>query len=532
MTHETMRDDEMDTDGPSNAPPEGRLRALLIVLCAALALVVGGNSALAIALPDIAVDLQADQSQLTWVIDAYALTFAALLLTAGLAADRIGRRTVLAVGLSIFGLACIGSAFSPDATWFIALRALAGVGAAGVFPVTLSALVDAYPRERRTFAVGVWSGVSSAGAVVGTIIAGLLLETYWWGSVQLLFGGIALALLVPVGILVAQNRNPALSLDPMAALWSMVALAALVYAVIEGPKRGWLDPVTLGCAAVGLLGAAAFVRHQLRSRVPSLDVRLFRDRGLAAGSLIVTTQFFASLGLFVLTPQYVQIVLGYTPLGSSLALLVIPVGVGAGIALASALTPANGPRLPGVIGLAAMAIGFAVFAIGLAGGRQPSLVVLGVGLLVFGIGFGTGITPGTELIIQGLPANRRSVASAVNDITREVGGVFGIAVLSSVLLSAYRADIAPALTAAPPALRGVVESGAGAALGVADAAGAAGGPLADAARDAFAVGLASAMWVGAAVLLVSAVICTFLAPGRPQPPSAQDSDIDLKEISA
>ena len=499
---------------PHPALTPSRLRALLIVLCAGLALVVAGNSALAIALPDIAVDLGADQSELTWIIDAYALTFAALLLTAGIAADRIGRRTILVIGLLIFGLACIASAFSPDPTWFIALRALSGVGAAAVFPVTLSALVDAYPEDRRTFAIGVWSGVSSAGAVAGTIVAGALLEAFWWGSVQLLFGVVALIIIVPVLVLVAQSRNRSLSLDPLGALWSVVALAGLVFGVIEGPQRGWFDAITLLSLAVGVVGLAAFIVHQLRSTAPSLDVRLFRNRGLAAGSLIVTVQFFASLGFFVLTPQYLQIVLDYTPLGSALALLIIPVGVGAGIGLASALTSRYGPRIPGALGLLLMGVGFAVFATGLAEGLGASLWVMGAGVTVFGVGFGMGITPGTELIIEGLPAERRSVASAVNDITREVGGVLGIAVLSSILISSYRADISSALAGLPEQVQEIADSGAGAAIGIANSLGPDGENLATAAREAFAQGLGASMWVGAVILGVAAIITAIIAPRK------------------
>ncbi|SIT78660.1 MFS transporter [Microbacterium sp. RU33B] len=491
-----------------------RLRALLIVLCAALALVVAGNSALAIALPDIAADLRADQSQLTWIIDAYALTFAALLLTAGLAADRVGRRTILVIGLVVFGGASVASAFSPDPEWFIALRALSGVGAAAVFPVTLSALVDAYPEERRTFAIGVWSGVSSAGAVAGTIISGGLLEVFWWGSVQLLFGGVALALIVPVLSLVAQNRNPALSLDVVGAVWSVIALGGLVFGIVEGPQRGWLDALTLSALAVGSAGFVAFVVHQLRARVPSLDVRLFKNRGLAAGATIVTIQFFASLGFFVLSPQYLQIVLDYSPLGASLALLVVPLGVGAGIGASAALAKRFGARVPGSLGLLLMGVGFAVFGQGLLGGLEPSLWVLAGGVLVFGVGFGMGITPGTELIIEGLPAERRSVASAVNDITREVGGVLGIAVLSSILVAFYRDEIAPALEGLPTEVRDAADSGAGAALGIAEAFGPQGDALALAAREAFAVGLSASMFVGAVVLAVAAAIVVIVAPGR------------------
>lgn len=489
-----------------------QLRTLLIVLCAALALVVAGNSALAIALPDIAEDLSADQSQLTWIIDAYALTFAALLLTAGLAADRVGRRTILVIGLAIFGAANLASAFSPDPEWFVALRAVAGIGAAAVFPVTLSALVDAYPEERRTFAIGVWSGVSSAGAVLGTIVAGLLLEVFWWGSVQLLFGAVALALIVPVLFLVAQSRNPSLSLDVPGALWSVIALAGIVFGIVEGPQRGWLDPLTLASLGVGALGLVGFIVHQLRAKHPSLDVRLFRNRGLAIGAVIVTVQFFASLGFFVLAPQYLQIVLDYTPLGAALAFLIVPVGVGAGIGAADALAKRFGARIPGSLGLLLMGVGFVVIAVALPGGLDPNLWALGGGVLVFGVGFGMGITPGTELIIEGLPAERRSVASAVNDITREVGGVLGIAVLSSILISFYRTEIEPALVGLPAQLGEVVDAGAGAALGVAGSLGAQGEALAIAAREAFAVGFSASLFVGAIVLGIAALVTFAVAP--------------------
>jgi hypothetical protein len=182
--------------------------------------------------------------------------------------------------------------------------------------------------------------------VAGTIVSGALLQVFWWGSVQLLFGILVLALSVPVVLMVAQNRNRALSLDPLGALWSIVALAGLVYGVIEGPQSGWFAPATLIALALGVAGLTAFVVHQLRSKAPSLDVRLFRNRELAAGSIIVTVQFFASLGFFVLGSQYLQIVLEYAPLGAALALLVIPVGVGTGIGLSSTLTKRFGARCP------------------------------------------------------------------------------------------------------------------------------------------------------------------------------------------
>ncbi|MGL4175149.1 MAG: MFS transporter [Dermatophilaceae bacterium] len=490
------------------------LRALLLVLCAALALVVAGNSALTIALPDIAFGLSADQTALTWIIDAYALAFAAALLPAGIAADRVGRRTMLVAGLLVFGTAGLASAYSADPAQLIAWRALAGIGAAAVFPVTLSALVDAYPPERRGFAVAVWSAVSAAGAVAGTLVAGVLLEAFWWGSVQVTFGVAALALVPLTFRLVAQRRNPGLSLDPVGALLSAIALAAMVFAVIEAPRLGWSDPRTLAVGLGGIVVLAAFVRHELRTAAPALDVRLFRNRGLVAGSLLVALQFFASLGLFVLAPQYLQLVRDYGPFKAAAALLVIPVGVGAGTTVAEPAMRRVGARAPGAAGLALMAAGFAVMAATISTG---TLGWLAFGLVVFGVGFGLAVTPGTLLILEGLPPERRSVASAVNDITREVGGVLGIAVLSSVLLAGYRDQVAAALAdlqGAAPELRTAVADGAGTALGAASGLGPGGDDLSAAVREAFASGVSDALWVGAAVLAVATVLCGLLAPTR------------------
>lgn len=513
------------SDVDHSSPGASRLRVLLLVLCTALALVVAGNSALAIALPDLAVDLDADQTDLTWVIDAYALTFAALLLPAGIAADRVGRRTVLVAGLAVFGGAGLASALAPDVGWLIGLRALAGVGAAAVFPVTLSALIDAYPEQRRAFAVAVWSAVSAVGAVAGTILAGVLLEFFGWGSVQLALGGLALVLVIPVTLVVAENRDRALSLDPGGAAWSVVGLGALVYGVIEAPIRGWADPLVLSGLGAGLLGLAGFVRHELRTQAPSLDVRLFRSRGLSTGSLIVSAQFFASLGLFVLAPQYLQIVRSYSPLEAALALLVIPVGVGAGTGVAPGLLNRVGAKSVGAAGLGVMGVGFAVLAVVLLSG-ESGLAALATGLALFGLGFGLAVTPGTVLIVEGLPAERRSVASAVNDITREVGGVLGIAVLSSVLTSVYRAEVATAVPGLPPEVAEAVDRGAGTALGVAVGLGPADGEaLAAAARAAFTVGVGAAMAVGAAVLAAAALACALWGPTRTRPtPTAASAE--------
>lgn len=508
------------------APSPARLRLLLIALCIALALVVAGNSALAIALPDIAADLDASQSDLTWIIDAYALAFAALLLPAGIAADRFGRRTTLTVGLLIFAGANIVSGFSTDPETFIAWRAVAGAGAAAVFPVTLSALIDAYPAERRAFAIAVWSAVSAAGAVLGTLIAGGLLEVLEWPSIQFAFGAMAALLIIPTLILVAENKRPGLSLDPWGALWSAIGLAALVWAIIETPVLGIDDPLVIGAYVVAAFALTAFVVHELRTKEPALDVRLFRSRGLSTGSLIVSLQFFASLGFFVISPQYLQIVLELTPLGAAVALLAVAIGVGPGTAISTALIRRFGATVPGTLGLAVMGGGFALMA-GMLGTGDPNLWLAGLGVFVFGLGFGIAITPGTVLIIDGLPAERRSVASAVNDITREVGGVIGIAILGTILAVGYAASLETP-EGLPEELVEVIEESAGAGLAIAEEAPFGGDELAVEIRSAFEQGTADAFWVASGVTLGAAVLVAIIGPRGRRP---EDADADLHAVT-
>ncbi|WP_432488147.1 MFS transporter [Kineococcus sp. SYSU DK018] len=500
------------TQPPSASPAQ--LRALLVLLCTPLGLVIAANSSLALALPSVGADLRADQSALTWAVDAYSLFFAALLLPAGIAADRFGQRTLLVCGLLVFGAGNLASAFTTSAEALIALRAVAGVGAAAVFPVTLSALVSAYPPERRGFAIAVWSGVSAGGSVVGLLAAGALLELFWWGSVQVLFG-VAAALLVPgVLVLVAQERNPHLSLDLPGALLAVVALSGTVFAVLEAPVHGWTSAWVLLPLAVGVAGGAGFVLRELGTAEPALDVRLFRSRGLAVGSLLVVAQFFTALGLFTLLPQYLQIVPGYSPLQAALVLLALSVGAGVGSAVTGARGAGWGRRGPAAAGLLLMSAGFLGLAMAAGTGRLWQVLA---GLVVFGAGFGASMIPGTSLILEGLPPERRSVASAVNDITREVGGVLGIAVMSSVLVATYREDLLPALAVVPPSLAEVALGGAGPAQAAAQALGPAGEALRLAAADAFAAGFADAFVLASGVLAVAALTCGALAPSRRPP---------------
>jgi EmrB/QacA subfamily drug resistance transporter len=490
------------------------LGALLALMCTALALVIGANSSLSVALPDLAADLGATQTELSYVVNAYALVFAALLLPVGFAADRYGRRGFLVAGLAVFGAASLASAHvsSPEAV--IVLRGVAGLGAAAVMPATLSVLVDAFPPERRTFAVSVWAGVSGAGAMLGVLLSGVMLEFFWWGSVQVAYGVAAAVVAVAAFAVVSPSRNPSLSLDPVGGGLALVGLSGLVLGVIEGPERGWTDPLTLTALVVGLLALAGFVRWEATADAPMLDVRLFRNPGLAAGSALVFLQFFAAFGFFFLAPQFLQFVQGHDALGAALRLLPLALGIGPASNLGPKLLERFGSRWVGAFGMGQMAVAFALFA-QLGDGPYWRFAAA---LVVFGFGFGLAITPGTQLIIDGLPADRRTLSAAVNDVTREVGGALGGAVAASVLVAVYGAQLTT--TGLPEPAAEAAEEGVAAALGVAGQLGPQAAALVVSATSAFTDGYRVALLVGAAVLLAGAFVSGLVAPR--ETPAPQD----------
>lgn len=494
--------------------PSPSLGALLALMCAALALVIGANSSLSVALPDLAADVGASQTQLSYVVNAYALVFAALLLPIGIAADKYGRRAFLVAGLAVFGAASLASAYVDSPGAVIVLRGVAGLGAAAVMPATLSVLVDAFPPERRTFAVSVWAGVSGAGAMLGVLLSGVLLEFFWWGSVQLAYGVAAATVAVAAVAVVPPSRNPALSLDAVGSVLALVGLFGLVLGVIEGPERGWSDPLTVAALVVGVAALVGFVRYEATTPDPMLDVRLFRNPGLSAGSVQVFLQFFAAFGFFFLAPQFLQFVQGQDALGAALRLLPLAIGIGPASTLGPRLLERFGSRWVGAFGMGQMATAFALFAL-LGDGPYWRFAVT---LVVFGFGFGLAITPGTQLIIDGLPADRRTLSAAVNDVTREVGGALGGAVAASVLVAVYGAQLSTTGLPAPAAE--AAEDGIASALGIAGQLGPQGAALVTSAQDAFTAGYAAALLVGAAALLAGAVVGGLLAPSRTPEPSA------------
>src|SRR5262245_14474029 len=340
-----------------------RRKAVLRVMCLALMMVVAAVASLNMALPGIARDTGATQTQLQWIVDAYALAFAALLLPAGALGDRIGRRPVLLFGLGLYGGASLIALFAHSATQLIALRVLMGIGAAFVMPVTLSVITTVFPPEERGKAVGTWVGVAAGGGVLGLLTSGVLLEWLSWPSVFALNVVLAtLALLGTIAVVPATREAVAPRLDPVGTLLSVGALGALVYGIIEAPERGWTAPVTLATIGGAIIGVVAFVAWELRRTSPMLDPRNFLRRGFGAGSLSITVQFFATFGFLFLALPYLQLVQGLSPLRAAAALLPMALVVIPLSRVAPRIAARVGVRVAGAAGLASMAVGFTVFA--------------------------------------------------------------------------------------------------------------------------------------------------------------------------
>jgi EmrB/QacA subfamily drug resistance transporter len=494
----------------SHLPP-ARRRAVLAVVALALMMVVSAVSGLNVALPDLARATGASQTQLTWIVDAYTVMFAGLLLTAGALGDRYGRKGTLVVGLVLFGAAAGWAITIDDPSMLIAARVVMGAGAAAVMPTTLSVITTSFPPEERGRAVSVWVGIAGGGAVIGLFGSGILLEFFSWSSFFAL--NVTLAVLALIGTLAvvptSREARPD-RLDLPAAALSLVGVASLVFAIIEGADRGWTSAVTMSAAAVAAVTLTGFVLRELATPAPLLDVRLFRLRGFGAGSLSATAQFFAAFGFFFVVLQYLQFVVGRSPLEAALTLLPLPLVLLPSARVAPRLADRFGTNRVAAAGLTSIAAGLAV--ISMLGVRFDE-VTFYTGMVLFALGMGLAGTPATTAITASLPEAKQGVASAVNDLSREFGSALGIAVLGSLLTTTYRDSLAPALTGLPaPVAEGARSSVAFVSSEAVGRLGPLGEQLAAAGRQAYVDGVSAAVLAAAAVLVAAAVFVLFRAP--------------------
>ncbi len=498
--------------------PEGYERRwwILAVLCLSLLVIGLDNTILNVALPTLVRDLTASDSQLQWIIDSYVLVFAGLLLTAGSLSDRFGRRSALGVGLLIFGAGSVASAFASSASVLIATRALMGVGGALIMPSTLSILTNVFPPHERGRAIGIWAGVSGLGIGIGPMVGGLLLDHFWWGSVFLVNVPIVIVAFVAGRLIVPNSKDPAAPrIDPLGVALSVTGLATLVYAIIEAPNHGWTDPSVMWEFAIAAVLLGAFVWWELRTDHPMLNVRFFENPRFTAANVSITLVFFALFGSLFFMTQYLQFILGYTPLQAGLRTAPIALVMIVVAPITGALVQRLGNKVLVFAGMVVAAGGLFLMSRMTAGSGYVHVLE---SMIVLATGMSLAMTPATESIMGSLPLEKAGVGSAMNDTTRQVGGALGVAVLGSVFTSAYTSGLGGILGRMPAPVAAQVESSVGAALAVARSVGGpAGRGLAAVATRSFIDAMSRALVLGSIVALAGAVVSLIWLPNRAEP---------------
>jgi EmrB/QacA subfamily drug resistance transporter len=485
----------------------------LVVLCLSLVIVVVGNTVLNVALPTLVRDLHASNSALQWVVDAYGLVFAGLLLTAGAIGDRFGRKGALTAGLVIFGGASTVAAFSSSSGQLIALRAVMGIGAALIMPATLSILTNVFPPHERAKAIAIWAGLAGAGAAVGPVAGGFLLEHFWWGSVFLVNVPLVVAALVGGRVLVPKSQDPhAEQLDPTGAVLSMVGLGGLLYGIIEGPSHGWRAAATLGPLLGGIAVLVGFAMWELRAQHPMLDLRFFKNRTFASATAAINLVFFAMFGTFFLLTQYLQLVLGYGTLEAGVRMLPMAFAMMVSAPMSAKFVARFGSRKVVSTGLSILALGLLLLAQSDVHTPYWHLVAA---IVTMAVGMGLSMAPSTTGIMASVPLRKAGVGSAVNDTTRELGGALGVAVLGSLLASKFTAALPASVLGLPGPARTAVRSSLGGALGVARSLPpAVGVPLEAAAKGAYVDAMSVSLVAAAIVTMAAAVMVRRFYPDR------------------
>ena len=479
-----------------------------------------------VALPTLVRELHASTTQLEWIVDAYNLMFAALVLAAGNLGDRVGRKGVLLAGLAIFGIATIAGGLGDSPGWLIAARAIMGLGAALIFPATLSLLTNVFTERReRARAIGLWGATTGVGIALGPIIGGWLLERDGWQSVFFALAPIAALGLILISLYVPSSRDPAAPpADRPGLVLSTAAMAILIYTIIEAPNEGWESARSIAGFALAASLLIAFIAWERRAAAaPMLDVALFRNLRFSAASGAVTITFFSLMGFIFLVTLYFQFLKDYGPFETGVRLLPVATLTGVTSVLGTGLAVRSGTKLVVTGGLISLAAGLAWTSTASA---STSYVTIAGQMVLIGSGIGLTSAPATESIMGAVPKAKAGVGSAINDATRILGGTLGVAVIGSIYASLYASRLTSGIGShLPGAAADAAQRSVGGAFGAADQLSAAGrGDLAAALRDsasaAFFHGFEIACLVAAAVSIVGSVFALILIPA--QPPQTSD----------
>ncbi|MCA9329645.1 MFS transporter [Candidatus Saccharibacteria bacterium] len=481
---------------------------ILATMCMSLLLVSIGNSSLNQALPTLARELNLSNLQLTWIVDIYPLLFAGLLFTSSAVADRYGRKLVMQIGLAFFVGATLFAGFIANSgSQLIIARAIMGLAASMVMPVTLSIIENVFTRKERPRAIAIWSGVAGGGVALGSLATGFLLEHYSWHSVFLFSSIIGLLGFVLNQIFAPDSRDEKQTpIDWLSGLLSTTGLLGLVYGIIESPSNGLTSTGVMASLTVGVVALAIFAVRQLKLKHPMLDVRLFKFPEFSVAAISVLLAFFALMGIFFSVSQLFQLVMGYSPLKSSFAMLPIMMLMMITAPVIPSVVKKIGVRITIATGLMLLAVSFLIMS---KWPTQPEYWHIFGSMFVMMAGMSMTMTPSTNMMMSAVPRNRAGMGSAMNDTTRELGGALGIAVLGAVLGSVYSDKMQQVLVYLPEQARAVASGSLAGAMAAAEHSGAQGQQLAEFAKQAWMSGLSRAMII-ASIIVALASLMSFI----------------------
>ncbi|MCG5212145.1 MFS transporter [Streptosporangium sp. KLBMP 9127] len=489
---------------------------ILGVLVFSLLAVVLDNTILNVALKTIADPVEglgATQSELEWAINSYTLVFAGLLFTFGVVGDRTGRKRMLFVGMVMFGLASLASAYAQDPMQLIIARAVMGIGGAAIMPATLAIISNVFPARERGKAIGLWAGGVGLAVAIGPITGGLLIEHFWWGSVFLINVPVVLISMVLIALVVPESRDPKPArLDPVGVLLSIIGLVAVTYGIIRGGELATLASAeVLVPTLLGLVVLVAFVWYERRIDHPAFDVTYFRNPRFSTAIGMVGIVFFAMMGGMFFLVFYLQIVLGFSPLQAGA--LMIPFAAAQLIfAPLSQRTIARfGSKVSATTSMVVIALVLGSYALM---DQNTPIVLIEVIFFIQGAAMANIMPPATTAIMEALPREKAGVGSAMSNTIRQVAGALGVAILGSVLSASYRDGIAPSLSILPEGMRHLAGESITGTRAAAEALGARGAALIEPSNTAFLNGMHTTALVSAAIALIGALMVVRWLPGK------------------
>lgn len=501
----------------------------LVVLSTSLLIIGLDNTILNVAIPTLQSEFNASATSLQWMVDSYILVFAGLLLTMGALGDRFGRKRALQVGLVIFGLSSLFATYADSSAQLIAARALMGIGGALIMPSTLSIITNVFPREERGKAIGIWAAVAGLGIGIGPVTGGLLLENFWWGSVFFINIPIIAVALIAGFIFVPESRDPnPVLLDIPGAILSIAAVTTLVFFIIEAPTHGWTNLSIISGLAGGAILVAIFIVWELRTDHPMLNLAFFKNLRFSAGAGAISIGFFALFGMIFGMTQYLQFVQGFTPLEAGLRMIPIAFGMAIGAGLSHRLVGRLGTNrvvAAGLLGLTALFVSISFWQ------TDTSYWIIGTTFFLLAFSMGNVMAPSTDAVMGAVPEANAGIASAMNDVTRQVAGAFGVAVIGSVINTVFNSRMQDVVASLPPEAAHAASDSVGAAARVVSMLPAEiAGPLVASAKTGFTDAMGVAVLVSAAIAIIGSILVLRFMPARHLAPTADTNTSNQTDL--